>query len=303
MTFASPILPDAVERGLAAASSAIAPAPLMQRARGAAAVSFALRDGRTVLARLAQDGQAKIRLPKVHEGPPIAVIINTAGGVTGGDRFDYAGTWAPGTAAALTSQAAERIYRSTGAPGRIGVRLAVGEGARAEWLPQETIVFDRGRVERRLDVELARGASLLAVETVVLGRSAMGETVGETSVVDHWRVRREGRLAFADSLRLDGDAGRILAGRATGGGASGHGATAFATLLVAGPDMTQGLDRMRALVDDGAAAVDGVEGGASVVADMLVARLVAADARALRDRLVRLLEAWRGVKLPRPWYC
>lgn len=269
-----------------------------QRARGRAEVAFALRDGCSRLARLYQEGQAKIRLPKVHgDDRTTAVLINTAGGVTGGDLIRYAADWAGGTSATVTSQAAERIYRSDGSAGRIVSQLTVGAGADAEWLPQETILFEGSRLDRRLEVDLAGDARLLMVETVVLGRSAMGETVRNAGLSDHWRVRRDGRLVFAESVRLTGDTVGVMAGGATGGGA-----VAYATVLYAGDDAAGRLDRTRALIETSASA-GAVEAGASAFDGFLVLRFLSRSAQALRRDLVTLLESFRGRPLPRVWSC
>jgi urease accessory protein len=267
--------------------------PLLERATGTARVGFALRDGRTRLATLFQAGSAKVRLPRVHAAAPTAVFINTAGGLTGGDRISFAVDVAAGADAVATTQAAERLYRRRDGVARVETRLAVGPGARLDWLPQETIVFDGAGLDRTLSIALADDARLLAVEAFVLGRTAMGERVRSALLADRWRVHRGGRLVLADALRLDGDAAAILAGPATGGGA-----TAFATLMLAGPDAAGRRDGVRA-----ALAATGLEAGASLVDGICVARLVAGDATALRRGLAAALEAIRGEALPRVWSC
>lgn len=266
----------------------------LQRAYGRAEVGFSVRDGRTVLKRLYQEGQAKIRLPKVHgTDEPFAVFINTAGGVTGGDRLVLAADWAPAAKATVTGQAAERIYKSSAGPGTIDIRLTVGAGADAAWLPQETILFNGSRLNRRTDVQMSGDGRLLMVEMLVFGRTAMGETVRDCALADHWRIRRDGRLVFADSVRLRGDASAILARPAIGANA-----VAVATLLLAAPDAERHLDRLRATLDNAAS-----EAGASAFDGILVARLLSPSARVLRADLVRILESFRGRALPRPWYC
>lgn len=274
------------------------PPPRLERARGRAEVGFKSRDGLTVLDRLFQEGQAKIRLPKSHGGDPAtAVLINTAGGIAGGDHIAYAARFGAGTRAVVTSQAAERVYRSSqtdgGLDGVIETRLEIGAGARAEWLPQETILFDRARLSRSLEVEMAADASLLAVESIVFGRTAMGEEVESCRLVDRWRVRRGGRLVFADALRLDGAAREILAGSATGAGAR-----ATATVLWIDAGLEARIDAVRAVL-----ATASGEAGASVFDGMLIARLAAADPTALRADLVRLLLHIREAELPRVWSC
>ncbi|MBH0237215.1 urease accessory protein UreD [Methylobrevis albus] len=268
----------------------------LQRARGAAEVTFKAVGGTTRLDVLRQEGCCKVRLPRTHDGVPLAVLINTAGGVTGGDDLGYAVGWGAGTRATATTQAAERIYRRASGRGRIVSRLTIAADAVAEWLPQETIVFDRAGLERRLEVETTASASLTAVEQVVLGRTASGEEVREAAITDAWRVRRDGKLIYADTLRLDGDIRAALAGPATG-----RGGRAFATILHIAPDAEQRLEAARDLI--AGLGADGVDAGASAFDGLLAIRLLAPGGRAIRDGVVRFLEAFRGRSLPRNWSC
>lgn len=272
--------------------------PILQRARGRAEVGFRVRDGATRLDRLFQQGQAKIRLPKVHGGEPVtAVLINTGGGIAGGDRIVWGADFGPGTRALVTSQAAERVYRSSptdGAlSGEIDTRLTIAAGASAEWLPQETILFDRAALSRSLAVDMAADATALLVESVVFGRAAMGERVEDCRLVDRWRIRRGGRLVFADTFRVEGDASAILEGRATGAGAR-----AFATVVLVGPVAETRIDCVRAALEGAASA-----GGASAFDGLAVARLANADPTVLRRDLARLLMHIRQAELPRVWSC
>ena len=163
--------------------------------------------GRNRLERLYQQGCAKAILPRSHARLPEAVLVNTSGGITGGDRLDYVMTAGDGAGLVVTTQAAERIYRAASGVGQIETRLTLGAGAELAWLPQETIVFEGGAVARRLEVEMAEDAQLTALETVVLGRAAMGERVTVGHISDQWRIRRGGRLVLLDVLE-DALAGR-----------------------------------------------------------------------------------------------
>ncbi|PKR88173.1 urease accessory protein [Pleomorphomonas diazotrophica] len=273
--------------------------PRLERAEGAARVAFALRriGGReeTRLADLFQDGSANVRLPKVHDGSgPAAVFLNSAGGVTGGDHLTFEAHFKAGSTATVTTQAAERIYRRSEGVGRIDNRLIVEAGAKAHWLPQETIVFDGAGLRRRLDVDLLGDARLVAVESIVLGRTAMGEEVTAVDLADHWRVRRDGRLVYADALRLSGDSRAILSG-----GATGRGARAFASILVVASDAASQLDPARELI--ATLAADGIEAGASTFDGLLSIRCLALDGRRLRVIVEPLIETLTGRPLPRAW--
>lgn len=267
---------------------------VLERARGIARLGVIADGERTRLRENFQSGSAKLRFPRPAAGEPFAaVLVNTAGGITGGDRFSWSVSVGAGAAATVAGQAAERIYRRTAGDAAIATTLAVAEHGALDWLPQETILFDRSSLRRTLTAELAPSARLLAVESIVLGRAAMGETSRDVSVRDSWRIRRGGRLVFADGLRIDGDTTAILAGAATG-----RGARALATVVLVAPEAESLIDRARAALAKSAG-----EAGVSAWNGLLVARLIAAGGQALRADVIRLIETLRGLPVPRVWTC
>ena len=255
--------------------------PAPQRARGRGRLTVRREDGRTRLVELFQEGSAKLRLPTVRDDALQAVMINSGGGMTGGDRFSWDIDVGPGAAAILTTQACEKVYRADAGHAAVAARLTVGIGARLDWLPQETILFERSALHRTIDADVAVGGRLLLAESVVLGRRAMGERVKHTDFHDRWRIRRDGRLLFADDLRLAGD---ILA--LTRSGPLLAGAGAFATLLLVAPDAEAPLEAVRAAI--------GPLGGASAFDGKLVCRIAAPDGLALRRALLPALAALSG---------
>ncbi|WP_421725672.1 urease accessory protein UreD [Bauldia sp.] len=271
------------------------PPPRLERVDGVARVSVkAAGDGATRLAGLHQSGAAKVRLPRVVAGAPLeAVFLNTAGGVTAGDRLRYEVVSAEGAQVVATSQAAERAYRALNGTARIEAELTVSSGARLDWIPQETILFEGSRLRRRFTVDLADDAVFLAAEMVVLGRTAMGEVLHDITFLDSWRVRRSGALVFADATRIDGDADAIMTV-----GATGNRAIAFATVVFVAPDTEGQLAGVRDALEPVPA-----EWGASAWNGVLVVRMVAASAQPLRDALITAIETLRGAGMPRVWHC
>lgn len=266
--------------------------PELQRARGLARISVQVVEGRSRIAGLHQAGSSRIRQPKtLPEAPVEAVLLNTAGGMTGGDRFETEVSVGPGAAALVTSQAAERIYRRSSGTARVDTRLTVSGDGRLFWLPQETIVFDRSALARSLTADVDSGATLLALEAVVLGRTAMGERLTDIVMTDAWRIRRDGRLVFADTTRLEGDAASVM-----NGGATGRGAIAFATLVLVAPDAGSFVDPLRAALDGMAG-----EAGVSAFDGLLVARMIAAGGQALRAMAIRAISLVRAAPMPRVW--
>jgi urease accessory protein len=262
----------------------------MQRAEGRVRVAFCTRAGATRLERLFQEGCAKARLPTPPAGAkPEAILINTAGGLAGGDSLATEVTVSAGASATITTQACERVYRSTGLPARVSNRLHVSMGARLAWLPQETILFDSGRLKRTLDADIDGDGELVAVEAIVFGRTAMGETVRSGALHDRWRIRRDGRLLFADGLRIEG---RISDQMEHAAVLDGH--VAMATVLYCGREPERFLEPSRAMI--------GKKGGASAWEGKFLARLVAESGFMLRRRLEPLLTLLLPDQpLPRVW--
>lgn len=139
-----------------------------------------------------------------------AVLVNTAGGIAGGDRLECGVTALANASIAVTSQAAEKVYRALNESARIATKLKACEAAKLAWLPQETIVFNWGRLSRETEIEVSSGAELLALEWLVLGRAAHGEEMVGGHIADSWRVKKDGRLIWADSFRATG--GRVEQG-------------------------------------------------------------------------------------------
>lgn len=276
------------------ATASAGAAPARQRSMGRVAL-VAEGPGPARLRDLAEAGPLRLRFPARHGSQETeAVLVNTAGGVACGDRFSVAIDLAAQARLCFTCTAAEKIYRSDGPISRIENRVRLGPGARLAWLPQETILFDRVRVRRSFEADLAPDAALLIFEAVAFGRTARGETLGAALFEDAWRVRRAGRLVYADTLRLDGAVGALLARPAIGGGAA-----ACATLLDLSPGAEARLEEARHLLDG--AATFGVEAGASAWNGHLVVRMLAPTIGPLRSLAVRFLEAYRAAPLPRVW--
>jgi urease accessory protein len=279
-------------------AAAVAGAPAMQRARGEVRLTLVADERGTSAFEAYQFGSGKVRFPRVETGEPFeATLINTAGGITGGDHFRWTVEAQAGARAAVTGQAAERIYKRSAGVAHIETTLTVGDGASLAWLPQETIVFDRSALKRTLTAAVHPNGRLLAAEAIVLGRAAMGETARAVTLSDIWRVTRGGKLIFADGLRLDGDTTATLAG-----GAMAKGAAAMATLVLVAPDAGEQIETARtALAEIGAAAAG--EAGVSAWNGILVARLIAPDGQTLRADLARLIMALRQANMPRVWNC
>ncbi len=262
-----------------------------QRARGQAQLGLRAGPGGARIAHLFHAAPLRLLFPDVDEGDPtLGAFCNVAGGLAGGDALDLSLRLAQGARFTATTPAAEKVYRSLGEATEIAAAVSLGSGAVCEWLPQETILFDGARLSRRLEIDLPPDARLLAAEMLVLGRGARGERFAQGALHDRWRVRRAGRLAWADALRIEAPAaarGRFLL----------DGAGALATLLLATPDAAAHLPRARGLA----------AGGATLVAPGLLLLRWAGEAGAVRGGVAAAVAALRAEalghppRLPRLW--
>lgn len=262
-------------------------------------LAFARRDGATRVAGLYQKIPLRAFFPRHACGDlAVAALANVGGGLVAGDAAAVDVRVGEGAAALVTSQAAEKVYRSAGPDCEVENRLAVAAGGWLEWCPQETILFDRARLRRRLRLDLAGDARAVVGEMLVLGRVASGERAASGLLFDQIEVAHDGAVVWQDRLRLAGDYGGVVDAPAGLGGAK-----ALATFVHAAPDAADRLDLARGLLEAPA-----VHAAATVVDGLLVARWLAADPLALR-RAFGLF--WAGFRagaaglppaLPRLWH-
>lgn len=299
MTYDTAVPPISTIEKLATADLRRAHHVDLQRSTGRVELAFKRRGPVTALAHLHQLGCGKARLPRpVDDVHAEAVLINLAGGLTGGDRLDWKISWKSGATATVSGQAAEKIYRASGTTDAvIETKLTVEAGATGLWLPQETILFNQARLVRRNQFKVARGGRLLAVEATILGRRAMGETVEAGLFDEAFEVHHGDRLVLADRQRFRGRIAKLLARPAVA-----RGATAFVSLLYVGDDAATRLGSLRDVLGEAPAAVTAPD------PNVIVVRWLAASSAGLRADLVTALFALQNVlglppRLPRVWRC
>lgn len=266
-------------------------APQLQRARGEGSIATKGRDALSVLDTLYQSGCGKIRVPKAYGNWLEAVLINTSGGLTGGDRMDWSARAAAGTHLVATTQACERIYRSTGGAACVTSKLTLEAGARLDWLPQETILFNGSALDRTLEVDLAGDATFLGLETVILGREAHGEDAVSAAISDRWRVRRDGVLVHAESARLEANDLPARNNSALLGGARAYG-----TLCYVASDAERHIEKLKGLIANFPTA------GVSRIGDKIVIRATGRSGYHLRKIIMPAIAALSGAgTVPKLW--
>ena len=272
----------------------------MQRSRGAARVSFCGKSGQSRLVDLYQGSPCRVLMPRVDGRDQAEVVfINTSGGVAGGDQLDYGASVEGGATALVTTQAAEKIYGAIDLDAHVTTDLSVGAGSTLEWLPQQTIAFDKARLRRTTNINIEGDGRLLALDWLVMGRQAFGEDMTSGALRDNWRVRHDGKLVWADAFRLVGDLGAHARQQAVLGDNR-----AMATFVYVGPDAADHLEGARAL-----ALTSGAVAGATLVDTVLVARFVSSEGLALLQCVSNFLKGFRAQLNglapwpPRIWTC
>jgi urease accessory protein len=272
----------------------------LQRAEGSGRIVVSASEKGARITEVFQRSPIRIMFPRVGgAGVEEGVVINTAGGVAGGDRLECAVTALANSSIAVTSQAAEKVYRALKQPAQIATKLKAEAGARLAWLPQETIVFNSGRICRDMEIEVSSRSELLALEWLVLGRAARGEEVVGGHISDSWRVKRDDRLIWADSFRVTDGVFPQLRRRALLSDCK-----AVATLIYLGPALEIRLEVLR----DIAASLD-CQWAATLVGGLIVARFAATASIELRAALCGFLQQFNRefgpgpFRVPKMWSC
>jgi urease accessory protein len=282
-------------------SANICPSEIPQfiRASGGVSASFALGHRGTRILDLHETGGFRFRFPTKDTHTCEAVLINTGGGMTGGDSLTLDITVNEGADVVLTTQAAEKIYRSEGTDTILETHIKAERNTTLAFVPQETILFSGAQVKRSLNVNLHTDAEFIAAESVVFGRSAMGEVLGQGAFKDRWRIRRDGKLIFAEDVKLNGSISDLLLQSAIA-----NGAKACATVVMVSKQAEQRIEAARELLTGFKSEADSCsEAGISAWNGMLVLRILSKDASLLRTDLSRYLEWLRGTTLPIVWQC
>jgi len=272
----------------------------LQRADGCCRIVLSGSENGTRIEDVFEQSPMRVMFPRNgHSAMEEAVLINTAGGIAGGDRLECSVAALPGASIAVTSQAAEKIYRALNEPAHVATRLKARESSRLAWLPQETIIFNCARLERTTEIELFSGSELLALEWLVLGRAAHGEIVVGGSISDTWRVKKDSRLIWADSFRIDDETFAHLIKKALLSNCS-----AIATLIYFGPDLEERLEFLRGILSS-----LGCDCAVTLVAGLVVARFAAKQSCDLKLALRSFLqqvepELGSGpFRIPKMWLC
>ena len=261
-------------------------------------LGFERRGDRAALVERSHIGPLRLQKALYPEGEGIChgIVLHPPAGIAGGDELSIDVTVGAGAHALLTTPGAGKWYRSAGAEGRLQQRIEIAPGALCEWMPQESIVFDRALARLETRIEMTGDAMFIGMEMVRFGRSASGERFTAGDFRSSIRISRDGRPVWLERSRIDGG-GRLLE---AGVGLAGW--PVSGTLIVATPVVEdEVLEAWR-----GVAPIEG-DGAVTRLPGVLLARFRGSSCEAGREWFVKLWSAIRPrvagvpVTVPRIW--
>jgi urease accessory protein len=247
-------------------------------------------------------GPLRVQKPLYPEGKEVchAIIVHPPGGVVGGDELTISVHAGERASALITTPGAAKWYKANGKVSTQQVRLEAGEGAALEWLPQESIFFDKTQVYLDHEVMLGKDASYIGGEILCFGRTASGETFASGRIRQRTSIRREGRLLWFEQGILD------AAGTAMHSPLGLAGKTVCATLIAVGKTLPSSF--IGTLRDEaGSLAGEGDLFGATQMKSVIVTRYLgntSETARRVMTRAWQLLRpqlTGREAAVPRIW--
>ena len=234
-------------------------------------------------------GASKGLFPNRQKGLE-CILINTGGGLTGGDRISFFIDSKEQAEVIISTQGFERIYKTNNnSKAIIQTNLNVLDQALLYWVPQETLLYNNGQLERQINVNLSKNAQALILEGMIYGRIAMGELSITGSVSDTIKIQVENKTVFQDRSQLSGQIGAQLDRPAVA-----NGARATALLVYKSKDAPRASDVINRYQNHSS-------GVTLFKNDLCVARFLAQDGYALRKMLLPILQNITKQRLPKPW--
>ncbi|MDZ4251785.1 MAG: urease accessory protein UreD [Sulfuritalea sp.] len=255
-------------------------------------LGFERRGESTLLVRREHSGPLRVQKALYPEGPGVChvIVLHPPAGIAGGDRLQIDIGVGAGAQALLTTPGAGKWYRSAGPWAEQAVRLKVGAGATAEWLPQESIVFSGAAARMHTTVDLEEGARYIGVETLCLGRRASGEAFERGSLHLASDIRLAGKLLWRERGLIEGGSPLLHSPI----GLAGY--SVCSTVLVAGSDIApETLRACRAVAANEA----GARCGVSAMPQLFVGRYLGHSAQAARVWFVMLWQHLRPIMIGR----
>ena len=257
--------------------------------RAAGTLKATIKGSENRIGKLYQEGSSRLFFPENFSKTKECVVINTAGGITGGDKFESSIEATEGSSIVVTTQASEKVYKSSHGSAEVETTFFASKNSKLLWLPQDTILFSESDLSRKIIIRIEDTSELLAFDQIVLGRSAMGENIQESNFHDMWTIYNGDRLIYFDQSGWKNTVPLNCAGL--------KGIKSYASFYYVGSKTKfyeEKLKRMKQVYKN-------VYLGTSLRNGCLLARMFGSDAKSIKDRVINLLrEIWQ-LDTPNVW--
>ena len=241
------------------------------------------------IGELYQKGSSRLFFPKNFSKTMECVLINTAGGITGGDKFKCSIKASEESSILVTTQASEKVYRAINGSAEVETQLSISKNSKLVWLPQDTILFSESNLSRKIIIHIEDGAEFLAFDQIVLGRSAMGENIVKSNLHDNWKIYYRNKLIYFDQSGWKNNVPLNCAGLKN--------IRSYASFFYVGPKVEAYEQKLKNIKQ----VIKNVYLGSSLRNDCLLVRMFGSDAKAIKDRAIHLLRDIWQLDIPNVW--
>ena len=256
---------------------------------------FELRNGRTELIH------SKFHVPLQcfrpyyfdNQGRAYLYILTPTGGVVGGDHLEINVHLRPGCKVFLTTQAATKVYKTSGQRSRQSLHCVLEQNSSFEYFPDHTILFNDADYEQSADVLVESGATVVFADLFSAGRIARGEQFQFRRFQNEVHIRRKDRSIVLDRMLLEpGNHPPDAVGNFEG--------YPYAGTIYVGLKDTK-LKKVFDTLETLPATQQAIAGHSSMGTDFGIYRVLTRQAETLKRALEQVFSIWRQVGFDEPW--
>jgi len=244
------------------------------------------------LQKLYQQGSLKALMPDFHENLKQLMLINTAGGITSGDEYDYEFE-IDNSNLCISTQAAEKIYSGFDNPANLKIKLNLSNNSSVFWLPKELILFNNCNLKRKINFNLSKDSNLILCENIIFGRTSMKEVFEMGYFSDYWNINIDDKLIHTEAINTNSFEKKNFNSFSTLNNNS-----AVATIIIVGKKFLNNINNLSETLTNN----ENTTSNYSTWDNKLIVRLLSKDGYNLKFAIDKILSYFfEGSKIPKIW--
>ena len=244
------------------------------------------------LQKLYQQGSLKALMPDFHENLKQLMLINTAGGITSGDEYNYEFE-IDNSNLCISTQAAEKIYSGFDNPANLKIKLNLSNNSSVFWLPKELILFNNCNLKRKINFNLSKDSNLILCENIIFGRTSMKEIFEKGYFSDFWNIYIDDKLIHTEAINTNSFEKKNLNSFSTLNNNS-----AIATIIIVGKKFLNNINSLSETLTNN----ENTTSNYSMWDNKLIVRLLSKDSYNLKFAIDKILSYFfEGSKIPKIW--